>query len=84
MVYFISDAHLGSRLVEDPKKHEKKLVDWLEKVKADATAIYLLGDMFDFWFEYKTVVPKGFVRVLGKLAEIRDSGIPIYFFVGNI
>ena len=83
MVYFISDAHLGSRLVEDPKKHEKKLVDWLEKVKTDATAIYLLGDMFDFWFEYKTVVPKGFVRVLGKLAEIRDSGIPIYFFVGN-
>jgi UDP-2,3-diacylglucosamine hydrolase len=83
MVYFISDAHLGSRLVEDPKKHEKKLVDWLEKVKADATAIYLLGDMFDFWFEYKTVVPKGHVRFLGKLAELIDAGIDIHFFTGN-
>ena len=83
MVYFISDAHLGSRLVEDPKKHEKKLVDWLEKVKADATAIYLLGDMFDFWFEYKTVVPKGYVRFLGKLAELIDAGIDIHFFTGN-
>lgn len=56
---------------------------WLDIVKQDAEAIFLLGDLFDFWFEYKTVVPKGFVRVLGKLAEIRDSGIPIYFFVGN-
>jgi len=62
MIYFISDAHLGSRLVKDPKEHEKKLVDWLDKVKKDATVIYLLGDMFDFWFEYRTVVPKGFVR----------------------
>lgn len=56
---------------------------WLDAVKDDAAAIFLLGDLFDFWFEYKTVVPKGFVRVLGKLAEISDSGIPIYFFVGN-
>ena len=56
---------------------------WLDEVKGDAEAIFLLGDLFDFWFEYKTVVPKGFVRVLGKLAEIRDSGVPIYFFVGN-
>ncbi|MCE5330595.1 MAG: hypothetical protein LLF95_00460 [Bacteroidales bacterium] len=60
MIYFISDAHPGSRLVKDPKGHEKELVDWLDKVKADATSIYLLGDMFDFWFEYRTVVPKDF------------------------
>lgn len=83
MVYFISDAHLGSRLVKDPRAHEKKLVDWLDKVKADATTIYLLGDMFDFWFEYRTVVPKGFVRFLGKLAELTDAGIEIHFFIGN-
>ena len=56
---------------------------WLNQIKEDAGAIFLLGDLFDFWFEYKTVVPKGFVRTLGKLAEIRDKGIPIYFFVGN-
>jgi UDP-2,3-diacylglucosamine hydrolase len=83
MIYFISDAHLGSRLVKNPREHEMKLVDWLDKVKTDATAIYLLGDMFDFWFEYKTVVPKGFVRFLGKLAELTDTGIEIHFFIGN-
>ena len=83
MIYFISDAHLGSRLIKNPKEHEKKIVDWLDKVKSDATAIYLMGDMFDFWFEYKTVVPKGFVRFLGKLAELVDNGIEIHFFIGN-
>jgi len=83
MIYFLSDAHLGSRMVKDQRAHEKKLVDWLDFVKTDATAIYLLGDMFDFWFEYKTVVPKGFVRFLGKLAELTDAGIEIHFFTGN-
>jgi UDP-2,3-diacylglucosamine hydrolase len=83
MVYFLSDAHLGSRLVKNPREHEMKLVNWLDVVKKDATAIYLLGDIFDFWFEYKTVVPKGFVRFLGKLAELVDSGIEIHFFIGN-
>jgi UDP-2,3-diacylglucosamine hydrolase len=82
-IYFISDAHLGSLLVKDPRAHEKKLVDWLDSVKSDATAIYLLGDMFDFWYEYRTVVPKGFVRFLGKLAELTDAGIEIHFFTGN-
>ncbi|HRZ31951.1 MAG TPA: UDP-2,3-diacylglucosamine diphosphatase, partial [Flavobacterium sp.] len=62
---------------------EQKFVAWLDEIKHDATALFLLGDLFDFWFEYKTVVPKGFVRVLGKLAELSDRGIPIYFFVGN-
>ena len=83
MIYFLSDAHLGSRLVSDPKAHEKKLVNWLEMTRKDATAIYLLGDMFDFWFEYRTVVPKGYVRFLGKLAELVDAGIDIHFFTGN-
>ena len=83
MVYFLSDAHLGSLLVKDPRAHEMKLVDWLDKVKADATVIYLLGDIFDFWFEYRHAIPKGFIRLLGKLAELRDAGIPIYFFTGN-
>ena len=80
MIYFISDAHLGSRLVINPRAHEMRLVRWLDQVKADAKAIYMLGDMFDFWFEYRTVVPKGYVRFLGKMAELVDMGIDIHFF----
>lgn len=83
MIYFLSDAHLGSLLVKKPRLHEKLLVEWLDEVKKDAKVIYLLGDMFDFWFEYSTVVPKGFVRFLGKLAELIDDGIEIHFFTGN-
>lgn len=82
-VYFASDQHFGAPTAELSFPREQKFVAWLDEVKFDAEAIFLLGDLFDFWFDYKTVVPKGFVRVLGKLAEIRDSGIPIYFFVGN-
>ena len=82
-LYFSSDNHLGAPTAAESKPREIKFVKWLDTVKQDAAAIFLLGDLFDFWFEYKTVVPKGFVRVLGKLAEISDSGIPIYFFVGN-
>lgn len=82
-IYFSSDNHLGAPTPQASLPREKKFVRWLDEVKEDAQAIFLLGDLFDFWFEYKTVVPKGFVRVLGKLAEIADSGIPIYFFVGN-
>lgn len=82
-VYFSSDNHLGAPDFEASKPREKKFVAWLDTIKEDAAAIFLLGDLFDFWFEYKTVVPKGFVRTLGKLAEISDSGVPIYFFVGN-
>ena len=82
-VYFASDQHLGAPTQKASLPREKKFVAWLEEIKKDADAIFILGDLFDFWFEYKTVVPKGFVRVLGKLAEIRDSGTPIYFFVGN-
>ncbi|OCB77359.1 UDP-2,3-diacylglucosamine diphosphatase [Flavobacterium crassostreae] len=82
-VYFASDQHFGAPTPELSFPREKKFVAWLDQIKTDAEAIFLVGDLFDFWFEYQTVVPKGFVRVLGKLAEIRDSGIPIYFFVGN-
>ena len=82
-IYFASDQHLGAPTKEKSFPREQKFIRWLDEVKQDAEAIFLLGDLFDFWFEYKTVVPKGFVRVLGKLAEIKDSGIPIYFFVGN-
>lgn len=82
-IYFASDQHFGAPTSELSFPREQKFVAWLDEIKGDAAAIFLLGDLFDFWFEYKTVVPKGFVRVLGKLAEIRDSGIPIHFFVGN-
>ncbi len=82
-IYFSSDNHLGAPTPEASLPREKVFVNWLDTVKDDAAAIFLLGDLFDFWFEYKQVVPKGFVRVLGKLAELSDSGIPIYFFVGN-
>lgn len=82
-IYIASDQHFGIPNHKDSLVREKRFVLWLDTVKKDAGAIFLLGDLFDFWFEYKKVVPKGFIRVLGKLAEIRDSGIPVYFFVGN-
>ena len=83
-IYFASDFHLGSDNAKlTSKEREKKIVRWLESIRHDAYEIYLVGDVFDFWFEYTTVVPKGYVRLLGKLAELRDAGIPIYFFIGN-
>lgn len=82
-IYFASDAHLGARFHQDPLAIEKKLVRWLDSIKEDAIAVYFLGDMFDYWYEYKYVVPKGFVRFLGKLAELSDSGVEIHFFIGN-
>lgn len=82
-IYFSSDNHLGAPTQKESLPREKKFVAWLDEIKDDAAAIFLLGDLFDFWFEYKKVVPKGFTRTLGKLAEISDSGVPIYYFVGN-
>ena len=82
-IYFASDNHLGAPTKELSRPREKKFVAWLDEIKHDAAAIFLLGELFDFWFEYKTVVPKGFTRTLVKLAEISDSGIPIHYFVGN-
>lgn len=82
-IYFASDQHFGAPTVEKSKIREQKFVNWLDAIKNDAGVIFLLGDLFDFWFEYKKAVPRGFVRVLGKLAELRDSGIEIHFFIGN-
>lgn len=82
-IYFASDFHLGSPNMETSREREKKIVQWLDSVSPTAEAIFLIGDIFDFWFEYKHVIPKGFIRILGKIAEIKDSGIPIYFFTGN-
>ena len=82
-IYFASDLHLGVPNREKSLVREKLFVQWLDDIKSDVEAIYLVGDIFDFWFEYKKAVPKGYVRLLGKLAEISDSGIPIHIFTGN-
>ena len=82
-IYFASDFHLGYPDFETSLIREKKIVAWLESIKTDAQVIFLVGDIFDFWFEYKNVVPKGFVRLLGKLAELSDAGIEIVIFPGN-
>jgi len=82
-IYFASDFHFGIPDREKSRKREDLFVQWLEEVKKDAAEIYLMGDLFDFWFEYKTAIPKGYVRLLGKLAELTDSGIKIHLFRGN-
>jgi UDP-2,3-diacylglucosamine hydrolase len=82
-IFFASDFHLGAPSYEKSLEREKKIVRWLDEVKEEAEAIYLLGDVFDFWFEYKHAIPKGFIRLQGKIAEITDSGIPVFWFIGN-
>jgi UDP-2,3-diacylglucosamine hydrolase len=82
-IYFASDFHLGLPAGSDPLEREKKVINWLESISTDAKEIYLLGDVFDFWWEYKRVVPKGFTRFLGTIARITDSGVPVHFFTGN-
>lgn len=82
-IYFASDFHLGLKTGTAPLDREKKIVSWLKLIKSDAEAIYLLGDIFDFWWEYRLVVPRGFTRFLGTISEITDSGIPVHFFTGN-
>ena len=82
-IYFTSDHHFGLPGKLSSREREKLFVDWLENARTDAHDIFILGDMFDFWYEYKTAVPKGFVRIIGKLAELTDQGIQIYFFTGN-
>lgn len=83
VIYFASDLHLGIPSHAKSLERERKIVRWLDKVSADADEIILLGDVFDFWFEYRFVVPKGFVRLLGKIAELSDKGIKITLFKGN-
>jgi UDP-2,3-diacylglucosamine hydrolase len=82
-IYFLSDFHLGAPDYASSLVREKKIVAFLDAIEQDAAEIFIVGDMFDFWYEYKKVVPKGYVRLLGKLAAMTDAGIPIHFFVGN-
>jgi len=82
-IFFASDFHLGVPSHADSLVREKRIVKWLDSIKDEAHTIYLLGDIFDFWFEYKHAIPKGFIRLQGKLVELRDAGIPIVFFTGN-
>lgn len=82
-LYFASDFHLGIPNEEKSLERERKIIKWLEHISKDASAIFLVGDIFDFWFEYKNTVPKGYIRFLGKLAELRDQGIAIELFTGN-
>ena len=83
MVYFASDIHLGAGDPTTARRTERRFTAWLDDVSRDADAIFLLGDLFDFWFEYRRVVPQGFTRTLGKLAELTDRGVRIVFFTGN-
>jgi UDP-2,3-diacylglucosamine hydrolase len=82
-IYFISDLHLGSNLLPSTKDREAKVVRWLDFISADAEELFLMGDIFDFWFDYGEVVPKGYVRLLGALAKLSDRGVKIHFFTGN-
>jgi UDP-2,3-diacylglucosamine hydrolase len=82
-IYFLSDFHLGAPDYATSLVREKRIVKFLDEIKDDAEQIFIVGDLFDFWFEYKRVIPKGFIRILGKLAELTDGGIVIHFFVGN-
>lgn len=82
-IFFLSDFHLGAPDRAGSLQREKMIVQFLSEAKAEAAVVFIVGDMFDFWYEYKNVVPRGYVRLLGKLAEITDAGIAVYFFVGN-
>lgn len=82
-IYFASDFHLGIPDHDSSLNREKLLVQWLNTIEKDADEIYLMGDVFDFWFEYNTVIPRGFARLFGKIAQITDKGIPVFLFKGN-
>ena len=82
-VYFLSDLHLGASYFADPRAKERAVVQWLDSIKNTAAEIYLLGDILDYWYEYRTVVPRGYVRFLGKLAELSDAGVKLHWFIGN-
>ncbi len=82
-IYFAADFHLGAQYIANPREYEKRIVRWLDSIKHDASALYLLGDILDYWYEYRYVVPRGFTRFFGKLAELSDSGVEIHWFIGN-
>ena len=81
--YFLSDLHLGANYIADPRAHQQRVVTFLRSIEGDAKAVYLLGDVLDYWFEYRTVVPRGYVRFFGQLARMADAGIKIVWFIGN-
>ncbi|MFV0289419.1 MAG: UDP-2,3-diacylglucosamine diphosphatase [Mangrovibacterium sp.] len=82
-IYFVSDVHLGAKALNDNSERERLFVQWLDKISIDAKQLIIMGDLFDYWFEYKTVIPRGYVRTLGKLAQLSDNGLDIHFFIGN-
>ncbi len=82
-IYFLSDIHLGAKTINNPLEHERRVVRFLDSIKNDASEIYLMGDIIDYWFEYKKVVPRGFTRFLGKISELTDMGIKVFWFTGN-
>lgn len=81
--YFASDFHLGLAAGTDPHERERRVIGWLDRVSADAAAVWLLGDVFDFWWEYSKVIPKGFTRILGRLSALTDRGVEVHMFTGN-
>lgn len=82
-IYFVSDVHLGAPALHNNREREMLFASWLDEIKPDVEELYLMGDIFDFWYEYKKVVPRGFTRILGRIADFTDKGIPVYFFPGN-
>lgn len=82
-IYFVSDVHLGAPALKNNRERELLFAKWLDEIKKDAAELYLLGDIFDFWYEYKKVAPRGFTRILGRIADLADSGVEVHFFTGN-
>jgi UDP-2,3-diacylglucosamine hydrolase len=82
-IYFVSDVHLGAPALNNNREREMLFARWLDEIKPDVGELYLMGDIFDYWWEYKKVVPRGFTRILGRIADLTDSGIPVHFFTGN-
>lgn len=81
--YFISDLHLGASYIKDPHQHERRIADWLRSIEPEAKALYLVGDVLDYWYEYREVVPRGYVRFFGALAELADKGVETVWLKGN-
>ncbi len=82
-IYFVSDVHLGAPALNNNREREILFAKWLDEIKDDVAELYLMGDIFDFWYEYKKVIPRGFSRILGRIADLTDKGIPVHFFTGN-
>ena len=83
LIYFVSDVHLGAPALKNNRERELLFAHWLDSIKDTVAELYLMGDIFDFWWEYKKVAPRGFTRILGRIADLTDRGIPVHFFTGN-